>query len=188
MNQNPGPEPSQRHLAGSLPNVFVALNESGAKQTLDEALAAPDALYVLSGDYGGTIFLTVPVRRARCDLQTLRVLVSDLDAVTWMSGDPNIAELIVDRGAVGSRAPGGCGGGFVVSGVWTHPTMLPAPIREQAEAVVLGEQQRIDARLLRDVRAQELERKRAFREPRMAGRARPWDFDISPPLVPFDED
>lgn len=47
--------------------------------SLEGAARDPDAAVVLSGDYGGTIFLTLPVARLGCDLGTLRTLVSDLD-------------------------------------------------------------------------------------------------------------
>jgi hypothetical protein len=68
-----------------------------AYESLDDARRDPDAAIVLSGDYGGTIFVTVPVRRLRCGLAELWTLVSDLDAVTWMSGDLTIATVSVER-------------------------------------------------------------------------------------------
>ncbi|WP_239329294.1 hypothetical protein [Frankia sp. CiP3] len=72
------------------------------------------AAVVLSGNYGGTIFLTVPVRLVRCDAEALFTLVSDLDAVTWMSGDPTIATVAFKQCPVGSTVEGGDGGGLVV--------------------------------------------------------------------------
>ncbi len=143
---------------------------------------------VLSGDYGGTIFLTVPVRLVRCDAEALFTLVSDLDAVTWMSGDPTIATVTFKQCPVGSTVEGGDGGGLVVDGVWTHPHRLGDKIRVQAAEVTLGRRQRIDGELLRSERTRELERKRAWRakQPPLPRNA-PWDFDISPPIVPFPE-
>jgi len=102
---------------------------------MEEAGHDPHAAVVLSGDYGGAIFLTVPVSRLRCDLDTLQTLVSDLDAVSWMSGDLTIATVALERHAVGTGVPGGDGGGLVVDGVWTDPTRLPQGIRDQAAEV-----------------------------------------------------
>jgi hypothetical protein len=156
-------------------------------KSLAEAQNDPDASVVLAGDYGGTIFLTVPLRLVACDTETLRVLVSDLDAVTWMSGDPTIATVSFEPNPVGTRAPGGNGGGPVVDGVWTNPTMLPRIVREQASEVVLGARPRIDGTILRECRQRELERKKQLREAQPEIRTRhypdgiPWDFDIHPP-------
>lgn len=158
-----------------------------AYRSLEEAARDPDAAVVLSGDYGGTIFLTVPVARLRCDLPTLQTLVSDLDAVTWMSGDLTIATVALERHAVGTGVPGGDHGGIVVDGVWTHPTRLPQAIRDQAADVVLGLRPRIDLDLLREERQQSLARKKAWRlanPPRALDLA--WDFDISPPAIPWE--
>jgi len=156
-------------------------------KSLAEAKNDPDASVVLAGDYGGTIFLTVPLRLVVCDTETLWVLVSDLDAVTWMSGDPTIATVSFEPNPVGTRAPGGNGGGPVVDGVWTNPRMLPRIVREQASEVVLGSRPRVDGAILRECRQRELERKKQFREARPKSRTQyypdgiPWDFDIHPP-------
>lgn len=156
-------------------------------RSLDEARRHPDSAVVLSGDYGGTIFLTAPVRLVRCPLSTLETLVSDLDAVTWMSGDLTIATIALERHPVGSGVLGGDGGGIVVQGVWTHPKRLPRRVRDQAAEVVIGKRSRIDVELLRAERERELERKREWRS-RQLPRPRdlPWDFDVSAPAVPFD--
>src|SRR4051812_24741453 len=53
----------------------------------DDAVRDPNAAVVLSGDYGGTIYLTAPMRLVRCDAETLNTLLSDLDAITWMGGN-----------------------------------------------------------------------------------------------------
>ncbi len=158
-----------------------------AYRSLDEARRDPDSAVVLSGDYGGTIFLTAPVRRVRCSLSTLEVLVSDLDAVTWMSGDLTIATVALERHPVGSGVMGGDGGGIIIDGVWTHPTRLPSRIRDEAAEVVVGKRSRIDVELLRAEREHELKRKREWRSRQSPlPRRLPWDFDISAPAVPFE--
>ena len=149
--------------------------------SLGEAQAADDGAVVLSGDYGGTIFLTCPARQVACDETALSALVSDLDAVTWMSGDPTIATVAFEARPIGSGVLGGDGGGIVIDGVWTHPNRLPSEVAAQAVEVVKGQRRRIDGSLLSEARREELERKRAWREshPPASERLRnlPWDAD-----------
>ena len=156
-------------------------------RSIEDARRDPDSAAVLSGDYGGTIFLTVPVRLLGCSLAALETLVSDLDAVTWMSGDLTIATVSLERHAVGTGVAGGDGGGVVIDGVWTHPLRLRSEIREQAADVVLGHRRRIDLGLLRAERLRELDRKRVWRlgQPPLP-RGLLWDFDISDPAVAFE--
>lgn len=159
-----------------------------AYQTLEQAQLDPDGAVVLSGDYGGTIFLTAPAGLVRCGAETLVTLVSDLDAVTWMSGDLTIATVAFERHPIGTGVRGGDGGGVIMDGVWTHPHAFSPAIRAQAEEVVLARRSRIDTALLRRQRDAELARKRAWRmrQPPLP-RNLPWDFDIDPPAVPFLE-
>ena len=75
--------------------------------SLEQAQQDPDGAVVLSGDYGTTVFLTAPARLVNCDMGTLVTLVSDLDAVTWMSGDPAIATVAFEHHPVGTSVWGG---------------------------------------------------------------------------------
>ncbi|MFC0006325.1 hypothetical protein [Micromonospora siamensis] len=161
-------------------------NEYVSYRSLAEARRDPDSAVVLSGDYGGTIFLTVPVRLLRCDLATLRTLVSDLDAVTWMSGDLTIATVALERHPVGTGVVGGDGGGLVAEGVWVHPTMVPPELLAQAVDVVLGRRRRPDVALLRRLRQRELLRKKQWRAAHPTRSGLTWDSDIGQPAVPFD--
>lgn len=165
-----------------------------AYATYAEARQAPDAAVVLSGDYGGTIYLTAPMRLVRCDEDTLNTLLSDLDAITWMGGDAYDASVAYERHAVPDGVWGGDGGGAVIEGVWTHPSWLDDEVAAYARQVVLGERTRLPGRLLRDRRAARIERRRQSRmTPQFASqrdrRGIAWDFDILDPVVPFpDED
>lgn len=157
--------------------------------SLDEARSDPDAAVILFGDYRGTIFLTAPVGCVRCSDVALASLLSDLDAITWMSGAEYVAAVAFERAPVGRGVWGGEGGGIVINGVWVHPR-FDDEIANLAREVVQGRRERLPGGLLRAERAKELERKRAHREPyreRFEQRGRPWDFDIHDPIVPFPE-
>lgn len=161
-------------------------DEYVAYGSLEEARADPDSAVILSGDYGGTIFLTVPVRLLRCDLATLRTLVSDMDAVTWMSGDLTIATVAIEKHPVGTGVVGGDGGGAIVDGVWVHPTTVAPELRDQVIDVVQGMRPRVDTALLRQLRDRELARKKEWRTTHPSRIKLAWDFDIGPPAIPFD--
>ena len=127
----------------------------GSFRTLDEARAG-DGAVVLSGDYGGTIFVTAPARIVACSEEALITLVSDLDAITWMSGDLTIATVAFEAYAIGSGVVGGDGGEVIIDGVWVHPHQIPSEVAAQAREVVLGLRTRIDLGLLRQEREREL--------------------------------
>ena len=156
-----------------------------AYHSMAEASEDPDAAVVLSADYGGTIFLTVPVRLCHCSFKALETLISDLDAISWFSGDPTIAMVGLERHPVGTGVTGGDGGGIVIEGVWTHPKRLPPEVASQAVEVVLGKRDRIDVDLLRNERHQKLATLKARRDRRPNPKNVPWDAGVSEPHIPF---
>ncbi len=119
--EGPGfPEEVRRFWAEIYGQEYIAYD------SLEQAKRDPDGVIVLSGDYGTTVLLTAPAHLVRCDTETLVTLVSDLDAVSWMSGDPAIATVAFERHPVGTSIEGGWGGGIVADGVWTNPQRLSA--------------------------------------------------------------
>lgn len=64
----------------------AASRRTEAFASFAEAKRSPNGVAVLSGDYDGTIYLTVPMSRVRCTEEQLTTLLSDLDAITWMGG------------------------------------------------------------------------------------------------------
>jgi hypothetical protein len=159
--------------------------------SLAQAASDPDAALVLSGDYGGTIYVTAPVRLIGCDIGALRTLVSDLDAVTWMSGDLTNASVALERHPVGTGVVGGMGGGVVIDGVWV-PIGVPEEIHDQVREVVTGRRARVDLVALRRLRERELARRNDRRKgcpayPTCLELICDCDNDVLPPAVPFDE-
>ena len=99
------------------------------------ARSDPDAAVVASGDDGGTVLLTAPLRLVACDASTLRRLAVDLDGLLW--DDPTGVELSFLHLPVGSGVPGGMGGGVVVEGMWIHPC-IDRTVAKRASAVLAG--------------------------------------------------
>src|SRR5215207_1032281 len=92
-----------------------------AYRSLDEAREDPDAAVVMEGDYGGTIYLTCPVRLVHCDAATLERVLWILDELYW--DEPDSARVYYEHRPVGSGVAGGSGGGVVGDGVWVHPEL-----------------------------------------------------------------
>jgi hypothetical protein len=112
-----------------------------ALRSLDEARGEADAVVVMEGDYGGSIYLTCPVRHVHCDEATLRLLLRDLDEHDWK--DPEGTRLYYERAPVGAGIAGGTGGGVVTDGVWLHPDLASLGLGPRVESVIAGERKRI---------------------------------------------
>jgi hypothetical protein len=151
--------------------------------SFEEAADDAEATLVLTGDWGLTIYLTAPARLVRCDASTLWLLLSDLDAIQWMTGDFDLATVALVRLPVGAELYAPHGPGAVLDGVWTSKGFVDE-IREQASEVVLRSRSRIELALLRAERDREVARRKSFRSTRPQI-ALAWDFDIHPPVYPF---
>ena len=89
--------------------------------SIEEARGDPDGAVVMEGDYGGSIYLTCPLRHVRCDAATLERVLTLLDKLAW--GDPDGARVYYEHRPVGSAVAGGTGGGIVADGLWLHPDL-----------------------------------------------------------------
>ena len=97
-------------------------------KTFEEAKKHPDAVAVLEGDWGGTVYATIPLRLTSLDAEGLRALSIRLEQVFW---DCNISADDPEGGSgcyiivakPGQGVLGGMGGGRVEDGVWIHPDL-----------------------------------------------------------------
>lgn len=113
-----------------------------AFNSLEEARGNADTVVIFEGDYGGTIYMTVPIDRVKCAAATLAQALQDIDAMCW--GDPDGAGMFFEERPVGSGVPGGMGGGTVTGGLWLHPNLEPLGIRDEIEEVLAGSRRRIE--------------------------------------------
>ena len=90
---------------------------------------------VMEGDYGGSIYLTCPVRLIGCDEPALEHLLHELDGHCW--NDAEGARLFFECAPVGTGIAGGTGGGIVTSGVWLHPDLEALRLRQRVESLLL---------------------------------------------------
>ena len=113
-----------------------------AFDSLEEARNAKDAVCIFEGDYGGTIYLTIPIESVKCDAATLAQALQDIDAMCW--DDPEGAGIFFEKRPLGSGVAGGMWGGVVTDGLWLHPDLEPLSVRDEVEEVFAGVRPRID--------------------------------------------
>jgi hypothetical protein len=103
---------------------------------LDDARRHSDSAVIFEGDYGGTIYLTTPVRLVACNEQSLAQLLRNIDAIAWR--DTSGTGLFYELLPVGSPVAGGMGGGTVVDGLWLHPKIEAVGVRSEIDEVLAG--------------------------------------------------
>ncbi len=121
---------------------FVAL------RSLQEARELTHTAVIMQGGDGDQIYLTVPTAHVRCDETALRQLLALFDR--FGRRRPASAALSFELAPVGSGVYGG-DGGLVVDGIWLHPELEAAGLRDAAAAVIVGERSVADVR--RELRA-----------------------------------
>src|SRR5689334_19711825 len=100
-------------MAEASENAYTAFT------TLAAAREHSGSVVIFEGDYGGTIYLTIPVREVVCGETALKQLLFDIDAMYW--SDPHGARVLYEVVPAGAGVAGGMGGGQVVDGLWLHP-------------------------------------------------------------------
>jgi hypothetical protein len=86
-------------------------------KSLADAKSHPDSVVILEGDDGGQIFVVCSASKVKCSEETLRQLLSDLDARTWKS--PDMAHIYYEQRKTGESVAGGMGGA-VAGETWIH--------------------------------------------------------------------
>lgn len=123
-------------MAEASENTYTALT------TFAAAREHPGSVVIFEGDYGGTIYLTIPVGEVICGEIALKQLLSDIDAMCW--SDPLGARVLYEVVPVGAGVAGGMGGAQVVDGLWLHPDVEALGMREDIHQVLNGKREQID--------------------------------------------
>jgi hypothetical protein len=110
--------------------------------TFTAAREHPASVVIFEGDYGGTIYLTIPVRHVACGETALKQLLFDIDAMYW--SDTHGTRVVYEVVPVGAGVAGGMGGGLVVDGLWLHPKIDALGMRDDIQQVLDGQRQEID--------------------------------------------
>ena len=86
-----------------------------------------DKWLVLEGDWGGQIYLTVPLAWVQATEQEIRDLLCAVDAACWACNRGEGAAAYVHQGNAGDGIPGGMGGGIVLNGLWLTEELAGIP-------------------------------------------------------------
>ena len=94
-------------------------------RSLQEAKWTENASVVIEGDWGGTIYCTVPAKHVRCSESQLQGLATALERAFWdncaCGEDPHGGEGVFFT--TRDYASGGMGGGLIVDGLWVHASL-----------------------------------------------------------------
>jgi len=120
MNQDKDGERNiHRHESALQKAVLDSKNiEYKPLKSLQEARKYNDAHVIFEGDYGGQVYLSVPVKKIKCSQTVLDKLLKELDAIAWK--DSTGTGLYFERIKKGEIISGGMGGGRAKNNLWVH--------------------------------------------------------------------
>ena len=109
-------------------------------QSLSEAREYSDAFVMLSGDYGGQIYVIAPVNLVCCAEGALQQLLVDIDWIAWddVGGDTNISYM---RLAADHKIASLTKDKASINGIWLHSEFMEIPgLADEIRAVLSGSQ------------------------------------------------
>jgi hypothetical protein len=107
--------------------------------TLNEARNYENAYLVMEGDHGGQIYLVCPVKRIKCDWNTLTKLLIDIDKLEW--NEELGRGIYFEKFNDGEIVAGGMGGGIATNVLWVHEGIHS--IKDEISKVINGKKTRI---------------------------------------------
>ena len=86
---------------------------------------ANDGWVVVQGDWGGTIYFTVPAKLVKCSSQDLLDIAYkvDLSPQGWDCNEGEGLQIWYQSGTLGDSVPGGMGGGTLTDTLWVHESI-----------------------------------------------------------------
>ncbi len=89
-------------------------------KSFELAQKVENSYLIVEGDYGGQIFFIAPVAVIKCSKKVLGELIIKLNEISWHTKAGAGVSVYLEVLRVGSRIPGGMGGGRVLKGIWIH--------------------------------------------------------------------
>jgi len=123
-------------------NEAFSLNTKFIKD-FEEARATRDAVVIMEGDWGGQIYVVCTMEQIKCDEDTLKQLLKDLDGIAWECNEGEGQGIYYEVRKVGEGIGGGMGGARVESGMWIHDEFKEKHLENEIKKVIFGEQIRI---------------------------------------------
>ncbi|MEK6949770.1 MAG: hypothetical protein AABX34_06100 [Nanoarchaeota archaeon] len=107
----------------------------------EEAKKYDDSYIIMEGDWGGQIYLSVPVNKIKCDYQTLKNLLDEIDRKEWECNKGDGSGIYFERKNAGKGITGGMGGGISTDDLWVHEDLNK--IKNKISAVLNGKSKSI---------------------------------------------
>lgn len=111
-----------KHISGVRKLVAQSKGEKiWALKNFEEAKKHKDAYLIMEGDYGGQIYLSIPVRLVKCSKIIMDKLLQIIDEIQW--NDEDGAGIYFERLKIGENITGGMDGGKALNSIWVHENL-----------------------------------------------------------------
>jgi hypothetical protein len=105
---------------------------------LNTARQTENAYLIFEGDYGGDVYLTVPVKDVKCDENAIYFLLKDLDSIAWQCNKGGGRTAYYEIRKVGDITPNW---GQIKEKLWISPTSIK--YEKDIVKVLSGKRERI---------------------------------------------
>jgi hypothetical protein len=92
-------------------------------QMVEQCKVVPQLYLVFGGDFGGQVYLTVPMSMVKASPEEGFELLKQIDRACWGCNDGEGQVVYTQRGQPGEHVGGGMGGGLLLEGLWRHPEL-----------------------------------------------------------------
>jgi|TARA_Y100000310_G_C20261811_1_gene613974 hypothetical protein len=108
----------------------------------EEAKKYDDSYMVMEGDWGGQIYLSIPVKKIKCNYNTLKNLLNEIDKKEWECNEGDGSGIYFERKNAGEGITGGIGGGVASENLWVHEDL--DEVKNKIFAVLNGKSKSIN--------------------------------------------
>ncbi|WP_025678832.1 hypothetical protein [Paenibacillus massiliensis] len=98
---------------------------------------------IMEGDWGGQIYLSCPMDIVKCNEDTLKNLLIDLDIIAWECNEGEGIGLYYEVPQPGEGIGGGMGGGEITEKLWIHEEFSDLNLYEEIEKVLSGAKEKL---------------------------------------------
>ena len=133
----PDHESAVRRMVSEAHNIsYVPIKD------FEEAKKYDNSYMMMEGDWGGQIYLSIPVKQVKCDYETLKKLLMELDKIAWDCNEGEGCDIYFERKESDEGIVGGMGGGMATDCLWVHEEFNK--IKEKIQNVLDGKRTSIE--------------------------------------------
>jgi hypothetical protein len=102
----------------------MVLKSNGGKykplKNFNEAIKQDNSYMIMEGDWGGQIYLVIPVKLVKCSRDAIEKLLIELDTIAWQVNEGDGKGIYFEIMERDTLVLGGMGGGRAKDGLWVH--------------------------------------------------------------------